>query len=145
MKPGLSTGQYKELEVSVTRDMLAEFDGHDVTDLYATSALVHNIERVTHDLLVPFLEGNEQAVTTYIEISHLMLSVTGMIVKLKATAVEIRENKIVCEIEAFNVRGKIAKGTVTQVIVEKTWLDKKVKEMSIINNLASESPYSTKR
>ncbi len=145
MKPGLHSGQSTEIEVSVTRDMLAEFDGQAVNDLYATSALVHNIEQVTHGLLQPFLEEHEQAVTSYIEISHLMLTVTGMKVKLKATAVEIRENKVVCEIEAFNVRGKIAKGTVTQAIVEKHWLDKKVKEMSIINNLSSESPLSTKR
>jgi fluoroacetyl-CoA thioesterase len=145
MKPGLHSGQHTEIEVTVTRDMLAEFDGQAVNDLYATSALVHNIEQVTHDLLVPFLEEHEQAVTSYIEISHLMLSVTGMKVKLKATAVEIRDNKVVCEIEAFNVRGKIAKGTVTQAIVEKHWLDKKVKEMSIINNLSAESPLSTKR
>lgn len=145
MKPGLKNGQSIDLEVTVTRDMLAEFDGQDVKDLYATSALVHNIERVTHDLLVPFLEPHEQAVTSYMEISHLMLTVPGMKVKLKAIAVEIRDNKIVCEIEAHNVRGKIAKGTVTQAIVEKQWLDKKVKEMSIINNLASESPIATKK
>ncbi|HEY9759439.1 MAG TPA: hypothetical protein V6C97_30050 [Oculatellaceae cyanobacterium] len=143
MKPGLHSGHSTEKEVTVTRDMLAIFDGQDVNDLYATSALVHNIEQVCHSLLHPILEPHEQAVTSYIEISHLMLTVTGMKVKLKATAVEIRDNKIVCEIEAHNMRGKIAKGTVTQVIVEKPWLDKKVKEMSIINSLSSENSYST--
>ena len=56
MKPGLHSGQSTEIEVSVTRDMLAEFDGQAVNDLYATSALVHNIEQVTHGLLQPFLE-----------------------------------------------------------------------------------------
>jgi predicted thioesterase len=142
MKAGLSNGHSIELDVVVTRDMLAEFDGQAVNDLYATSALVHNIEQVCHKLLKPFLESHEQVVTSYIEISHLMLTVTGMKVKLKATATEIRENKIVCEIEAHNVRGKVAKGSVTQVIVENHWLDKKVKEMSIINNLASESSLS---
>jgi fluoroacetyl-CoA thioesterase len=142
MKAGLLNGQSIELDVVVTRDMLAEFDGQAVNDLYATSALVHNIEQVCHKLLKPFLESHEQVVTSYIEISHLMLTVTGMKVKLKATATEIRENKIVCEIEAHNVRGKVAKGSVTQVIVENHWLDKKVKEMSIINNLASESSLS---
>jgi fluoroacetyl-CoA thioesterase len=142
MKAGLLNGQSIELEVTVTRDMLAEFDGQAVNDLYATSALVHNIEQVCHKLLSPFLESHEQVVTSYIEISHLMLTVTGMKVKLKATATEVRENKIVCEIEAHNVRGKLAKGSVTQVIVENNWLDKKVKEMSIINNLASESSLS---
>jgi fluoroacetyl-CoA thioesterase len=142
MKAGLHNGQSTEIEIVVTRDMLAEFDGQAVNDLYATSALVHNIEQVCHGLLTPFLESHEQVVTSYIEISHLMLTVTGMKVRLKATATEIRENKIVCEIEAHNVRGKIAKGSVTQVIVENHWLDRKVKEMSIINNLSSESSLS---
>jgi predicted thioesterase len=144
MKPGLCNGHTSEIEIAVTRDMLAEFDGQIVNDLYATSALVHNIEQVTRQLLVPFLEPHEQLVTSYIEISHLILTVTGMRVKLKAIATEIRDNKIVCEIEAHNVRGKIAKGTITQAIVEKHWLDNKVKEMSIINNLASETAYSVK-
>jgi len=144
MKPGLHTGQTTEIEIVVTRDMLAEFDGQAVNDLYATSALVHNIEQACHGLLTPFLESHEQVVTSYIEISHLMLTVTGMKVKLKATATEIRDNKIVCEIEAHNVRGKIAKGSVTQVIVENHWLDKKVKEMSIIKNLASENSLTKK-
>src|SRR5277367_829361 len=123
MKPGLQTGESAELEVTVTRDMLAEFDGQRVNDLYATSALVHNIEQVTLSLLLPYLETHEQLVTSFIEISHLMLSVAGMKVRIRATAVEIRDKKIVCDIEASNVRGKIAKGTLTQVLVERKWLD----------------------
>src|ERR1700761_1344960 len=117
MKPGLQAGERAELEITVTRDMLAEFDSKHVNDLYATSALVHNIEQVTLSLLLPYLEPNEQLVTSFIEISHLMLSVAGMKVKIKATILELRDNKIVCEIEAANVRGKIAKGVLTQVLV----------------------------
>jgi fluoroacetyl-CoA thioesterase len=136
MKPELRTGLTAEIEVTVTEDMLAEFDGEEMQHLYATSALVHHAELAARKLLIPYLEPQEQAMTSNIEVSHLMLTVPGMSVKVKAHLREIREKKIVCDIEATHVRGKVARGTLTQAIVEKAWLDNKVKEMSLINQLA---------
>jgi len=144
MKPELRIGLTAEIEVTVTKDMLAEFDGEEMQDVYATSALVHHAELVTRKLLLPHLDPQEQAMTSNIEVSHLVLTVPGMRVKVKAQVREIRDKKIVCDIEATHARGKVARGTLTQAIVEKSWLDNKIKEMSLINQLALQADAAQK-
>ncbi len=60
---------------------------------------------------------------SHVEVSHMTLTVIGMTVRVKATVSEIRDKKIVCDVEAFNTRGKIARGTVSLSITERTWLE----------------------
>lgn len=136
MKSGLAIGQAAEFEILVTKDMRAEFVGVTVHELYSTSDLVNHIEWAARKVLIPYLESYEESMVSHVEVSHLTLTVPGMTVRVKATVSEIRDKKIVCDVEAFNTRGKIARGTVTQSIIEKSWLDKKMKELSIINQLS---------
>jgi predicted thioesterase len=139
MKPGLKTGQIAEIEVEITNAMLANFDGRPVHNLYSTSALVNHMEWVARKVILPFLEEHEEVMNSHVEVSHLTLSLPGMKVRVKASVSEIRDKKIVCDIEAFNSRGKIARGSITQSLIEKQWLDRKMKELSIINQLAMDS------
>jgi fluoroacetyl-CoA thioesterase len=136
MKAGLEIGQSAEIDILVTKDMRTEFVGESVHDLYSTSDLCNQIEWAARKCLMPFLETTEESMVSHVEISHLALTVTGMNVRVKATVSEIRDKKIVCVVEAFNTRGKIARGTVTQSIIERTWLENKMKELSLINQLA---------
>lgn len=136
MKSGLAIGQTAEFEILVTKDMRAEFVGVAVHELYSTSDLVNHIEWAARKILIPYLESHEEGMVSHVEVSHLTLTVPGMKVRVKAIVSEIRDKKIVCDVEAFNTRGKIARGTVTQSIIEKSWLDKKMKELSIINQLS---------
>lgn len=139
MKAGLEIGQSAEIDLLVTKDMRTEFVGETVNDLYSTSDLVNHIEWAARKVLIPFLELNEEGMVSHVEVSHLTLTVTGMNVRVKATVSEIRDKKIVCDVEAYNTRGKIARGTVTQSVIEKTWLANKMKELSIINQLSSQN------
>lgn len=138
MKPGLTVGQTAEVEITVTEDMHAAFAGQTVHELYSTSALVHDMEWAARKLIVPYLDDDEEAMGSHVEVSHLMLTLVGMKVRIRATISDIRDRKIVAEVEAFNMRGKIAKGTVTQALIDKSWLDKKMKEMSIVHQLAAQ-------
>ena len=139
MKTGLQVGQSAEIEVEITNAMLANFDGRPVHNLYSTSALVNHMEWVARKVILPYLEEHEEVMNSHAEISHLTLSLPGMKVRVKAVVSDIRDKKIVCDIEAFNSRGKIARGSITQSLIEKQWLDRKMKELSIINQLASTS------
>jgi predicted thioesterase len=138
MKPGLNVGQSAEVEIEITKDMLATLAGETIHELYATSSLVQHMELAGRKLIVPFLEDHEEGMGSHVEVSHLALTLPGMRVKVKATVTEIRDKKVVCDVEAYNTRGKIARGTVTQSIVEKAWLDRKMKELSIIINLSDQ-------
>jgi fluoroacetyl-CoA thioesterase len=136
MKPGLTPGLTAELEVTVSPDMVAHFGGQVVHNLFSTSALVQSMEWAARRLIEPFLESHEEAMANHIEVSHLAMTLPTTDVLVRATLTEIRDRKIICDVEAFNSRGKLARGTVTQALVEKTWLDKKMKELALINQLS---------
>lgn len=137
MKPGIHIDQSAEIEITVTPDMQVSFGGKIIHELYSTSWLVQHMEWTARKIIEPYLQPHEEAMGSHVEVSHLMLTLIGMQVRIKACVHEIRDNKVVCEVEAFNIRGKIARGMITQSIVEKTWLDKKMKEMSLINQLSN--------
>lgn len=141
MKPGLQIGQTAEIEITVEPEMRAQFEGQTVHHLFSTSSLVHQMEWVCRKIILPYLEPHEEGMGAQVDVSHLMLTPVGMKVKLKATVAEIRENKIVCEVEAYNVRGKIARGTITQAIVEKAWLANKMKELTVIEHIAKDAEH----
>jgi predicted thioesterase len=67
-----------------------------------------------------------------------MLTPIGMKVKLRATVSSIRDNKIECEVEASNWRGKVARGTVTQSVIQKSWLEQKIREMEVVDGIVRE-------
>lgn len=138
MKPGLAIGQTHTIEIEVTPDMVAYFEDKLVHYLYSTSALTHDMELAARRLLVPFLEEQEESIGCHFEIAHLAMTLPGMRVEIEATVVEIRDNKVVANIEASNIRGKIARGTITQAIVDKGWLQNRMKEISVIHNISTD-------
>jgi fluoroacetyl-CoA thioesterase len=138
MKPGLHIGQTAEIEVMVTPDMAAAFEGQRIHPLYSTSSLVHHMELVARKTLLPFLEKHEEGMGTHVEVHHSVLTPIGMKVKLRATVSAIRDTKIECEVEASNWRGKVAKGIVIQSVIQKSWLDQKIKEMEVVDGIVRE-------
>ncbi len=138
MKPGLAIGQTATIEIEVTPNMVAYFEGKLVHNLYSSSFLTHHMELAARRLLSPFLESHEESIGCNFEFSHLAMTLPGMNVEIEATLVEVRDNKVVANIEACNIRGKIARGTITLAIVEKDWLQNRMKHISVINNIAAQ-------
>lgn len=138
MKPDLTIGTSQSIEIEVTPDMVACFEGKTVHELYSTSFLVQHMELAARKVITPHLEDNEEGMGCHVEVSHLALTLPGMKVKIEATVSEIRDNKVVVDVEASNLRGKIARGTVTQAIVDKTWLHNRMKELGVIRNIAAD-------
>lgn len=138
MKPGLAIGQTATIEIEVTPHMVACFEGKLVHNLYSSSELTHHMELAARRLIVSFLEADEECIGCNFEFSHLAMTLPGMSVSIEATVAEIRDNKVVANIEASNIRGKIARGTVTQAIVNKAWLQNRMKEISVIHNIAAD-------
>lgn len=135
MKAGLKVGQTSKVEVEVTDDMFVCFEGKVVHELYSTSSLVQHMELAARKLIVPYLEPTEVGMGCQVEVSHIAITLPGMKVEIVATVSDIKDNKIVAEVEASNIRGKIARGTVTQAVVGKEWLAKRRKELSVIKNI----------
>lgn len=138
VKPGLTIGQSAEMEILVTPEMRAQFSGETVHQLLSTSALVHHLEWVARQILLPYLEPHEEGMGSHVDIAHMVLTPVGMKIQLKATVTDIRDNRVECEVEASNWRGKIAKATVVQAIVQRTWLENKIREMTMIEGIVRE-------
>lgn len=139
MKPGLKEGDTAEVEVVVDKSMVASFGGQTVHDLYSTSSLINHMEWAARKLILPYLEEQEEGMGCHISVSHRSLTLLNMKVTIRATVTDIRENKIECEVEAFNSRTKIARGTIVQAIVQKQWLEKKMKEVSLVETIARDA------
>ncbi|HEY9792368.1 MAG TPA: hypothetical protein V6D22_18345 [Candidatus Obscuribacterales bacterium] len=139
MKPGLKKGQTAELDFVVTQAMFAQFDGKVVHELLSTSALLHQMEFAARKTILPYLENHEEGMGAHTDVHHMMLTPEGVCVHVKAEVTEIRDNKVECEVEASNFRGKVAKGTIVQAIVDRAWLDKKMKEMELVEGIIRET------
>lgn len=137
MKPGLAVGQTTKLELEVSWDMIVRYEGKTVHELYSTSMLVHHMELSARKLIWPYLEESEECMGCHIDVSHLAMTLPGMTVTINSTIADIRENKVVVEVEASNIRGKIARGTVTHAVIDKAWLRNRMKEISVIQNIAA--------
>lgn len=138
MKPGLQTGHIAEVEITVSPNMVAAFEGRTVHELYSTSSLVHHMEWAARQTILPYLEQHEEGMGYHVDVHHTMFTPVGMKVTIRATVTEIRDNKIECDVEAFNVRGKIAKGKVVQSIVQKSWLENKIREIKVVDGIIRE-------
>ena len=138
MKPGLKIGEFADIEISVTEEMAARFPDEFVHDLYSTSSLVHHMEWAARKTIIPYLLPNEEGMGFHIDVHHLMLTPIGMRVQIRATVTDIRENKVECQVEAHNWRGKLAKGVIVQSIVEKEWLANKIREMEVVDGIVRE-------
>lgn len=136
MKPGLEIGQAAEYEVVVAPDMVASFEGKVVHELYSTSALVHHMEYAARKTILPYLEEHEEGMGYHVDVHHTMFTPVGVKVLIRAVVTAIRDTKIECEVEASNWRGKVAKGTIVQSIVQKSWLQTKIREMQVVAPLA---------
>jgi fluoroacetyl-CoA thioesterase len=139
VKPGIEVGQSAEMEMMVTPEMRAQFGGETIHNLLSTSALVYHLEWVARKTIEDYLEDNEEGMGSRVDVSHLMMTPIDMKIRLKATITDIRDNKVECEVEASNIRGKVAKATVVQAIVQKPWLENKVRELALINSIAREA------
>jgi fluoroacetyl-CoA thioesterase len=135
MKPGIKPGQTAEIEFLVTPEMFAQFQGTLVHELLSTSALVYQMEWAARQIILPYLEAHEEGMGSRVDVHHSMMTPGGVKVKVRATVTEIRDNKIECEVEATNARGKVAKGVVVQAIVEKSWVSNKIREIEVVDGI----------
>jgi predicted thioesterase len=118
MKPGLRPGAEASVTVTVTPEMLATFEELGaVHPLYATWSMVRHMELACRKIILPYLEPDEDAVGHSISVTHLGPSREGDRVTARALLLEIRGNRIVCEVEAHNQHGKIGEGTQVQVLL----------------------------
>lgn len=131
MKPGLKLGKEESIEVIVTEDMFASFEGEVVHPVYSTVAMTYHMEWVSRKIILPFLESHEEGMGASVQLRHIAASPLGTFVTLTATVIESRNNLVKTNVIATNHLGVIGKGEVVQVILPKETIEKKLIEASI--------------
>ncbi|ASK61962.1 thioesterase [Virgibacillus phasianinus] len=126
MKSGMDIGRTETIEIEVTEDMFASFEGSVVHPVYSTVAMVYHMEWVSRKIILPFLEDHEEGMGGAVQLKHISPSPLHSKVKLTATLVEYKNQQVRTKVEAYNEQGLIGKGEVKQVILPKEMINQKL-------------------
>ncbi|MGP4071089.1 thioesterase family protein [Piscibacillus sp. B03] len=126
MKQGMDIGRQETIEIKVTDDMFASFEGKVVHPVYSTVAMVYHMEWVSRKIILPFLEEHEEGMGAAVEVKHVDAAPANSKVTLTATLTKYEHPQVITSVEAYNNQQLIGKGVVKQVILSKEVIHKKI-------------------
>lgn len=128
MKKGLKVGSTETMTITVTSDMVAQFEGRVVHPAYSTVSLVYHMEWASRKLILPFLESHEEGIGAAVQVKHIAPSAVGSVITVTATVTELRDNIVISAVDVKNQQGLIGKGEVKQAILPKKVIEEKLAE-----------------
>jgi len=132
MTQQLKVGDSASRTVTIDRDRTIGFMG-DAGRVYATPALVADIEYTCRDLIVANTPEGEDSVGTNVSIAHMAPTLLGMEVTITVTVAELAGPKVVLDVEAHDPLDKICQGQHERFVVnvEKTQARLKAKAAKV--------------
>lgn len=130
MKEGLHVGTEATVTITVTPEMLATFEElGPVHPLYATWSMIRHMELACRKIILPYLEGDEDAVGHSVHVTHQAPTTVGDQVTALARLVKVDGRRVVCAVEAHNTREKIGEGTQVQILVQRGQLQARIRDL----------------
>lgn len=126
MRAGLTVGQSATVSTVVTENMVARLGGQKVHPVLATVQMIEWMEWAGRNLILPYLEENDEAVGYAVDIVHLAPTLVGETFTCTATLRAQDGNRLIADVIAENRRGIIGRGSFTQVLVAKSDLKKRL-------------------
>jgi fluoroacetyl-CoA thioesterase len=117
MKASLAAGLTATSKHTVDRDRTIGFMGEKAR-VYATPALVRDIELTCRDLLLKHLDPGEDSVGTRVELDHLAATLLGMPVELKVNVSEVKGRAITFDVEGSDGVDAICRGRHKRFVVD---------------------------
>lgn len=127
VKEGLYIGQSKQMTVEVKEEMVAQFNGEVIHPVYSTASMVYHMEWVSRQLLIPYLEQDEEGMGAAVSVEHIAPSGVGTTIHLEATVIEVSKRELLTKVYVTNEHGRIGKGKVKQVVLPKEVIQEKVR------------------
>lgn len=118
MKPSLAPGLIFTRHVVVDRGRAIEFMG-EAGQVYATPALVRDVEVTCREGLLAHLEESEDSVGARIELDHKAPTLVGMEVDISATITEVKGPLVVFEVVARDPVDEIGRGKHLRYVIDK--------------------------
>ncbi len=124
MKGGLVPGAKYTLSFRVQESHSAAFEGRIIHRVLSTVQLVYYAELAARKLIEPYLLEGEDAAGAGICLDHIAPTRIGDTVSVTAELSETDGKTLVCTIDGVNSKGRICKGSQTQVVITKGSLDR---------------------
>ncbi|MCF6136241.1 thioesterase family protein [Pseudalkalibacillus berkeleyi] len=131
MKPGMEVGQQATIQVKVTPDMFAQFEGNIVHPAYSTVSMVYHMEWAARQIILPFLEEHEEGIGGGVSAKHLNPTPADSEISVIATLREVKGKAVICDLEVRNEKEKVGEGEVTQYILPKQMIQEKIESMKV--------------
>jgi predicted thioesterase len=117
MKPSVAPGLTFTRRIDVDVPRTIAFMG-EAGRVYATPALINDIEHTCRDNLLDHLDPGEDSVGTRVEIDHLAATPPGMTVEITVTLTELAGRSATFDVTARDPLDQIARGRHTRFIVD---------------------------
>lgn len=126
MKPGMEIGQTATITAWVTSDMYAQFEGEVVHPAYSTVSMVYHMEWAARQIILPYLEEDEEGIGGAVSVRHRAPTTAGEKIQVTATLTELKGRAVVTTVEVRNSKEIAGTGEVTQFILPKDQIEKKL-------------------
>jgi predicted thioesterase len=117
MKATLAPGIDATTRLTVDRDRTIHFMGESAR-VYATPALVRDIEMTARDLLLAHLDPGEDSVGTRVELDHIAATLLGMTVEITVRVVDVKGRAVTLEVEGRDSVEPICRGRHHRFVVD---------------------------
>jgi fluoroacetyl-CoA thioesterase len=119
LKPGLTIGQTESIQITVSSDMFAQFEGNVVHPTYSTVSMIYHMEWASRKIILPFLEEDEEGMGGAVSAKHLAPATEGSKLTIIAELIEYDRNIVITKVSVIRVTELIGIGEVKQVILPK--------------------------
>jgi len=117
MKPTLRAGLSRIKRITVDRDRTIGFMGEEAR-VYATPALISDIEYACRDLILEHLDAGEDSLGVEIAVKHSAPTLPGMSVEIAVRVVAVEGRKVTLEATARDELDEIGSGTHGRFVID---------------------------
>ncbi len=113
LKPGLSGSRHLVVDQARTIDFLGE-----PLRVYATPAMVNDVEFACRDLILPHSDPGEDSVGMHVEVEHLLPTLPGMQVDIVVAVAEVQGRKVTFRFFFRDELDEVGRGSHTRFVVD---------------------------
>jgi fluoroacetyl-CoA thioesterase len=124
LKPELKVGQTASIQITVSKEMFAQFEGEVVHPTYSTVSMIYHMEWASRKIILPFLTEEEEGMGGAVSAKHLAPAPEGTQLTIIAELIEYDRNIVITKVSVLKDTELIGIGEVKQVILPKIKITK---------------------